>query len=672
MKQYALAGNPNTGKTTLFNALTGSYEYVGNWSGVTVEKKIGELTNKSGKLVDLPGIYSLSPISKDEGVATQFLMNESFDGIINIVDASQLLRNLHLTIQLIEMNRPILLSLNMLDVASARGIAINTEKMADKLGVPVIPVVARTGKGTDDVLQALTHFENKQRLNFQLDYGEMVEQSIERLSIFFFEHNLSPRWYVLQLLDENMVVWQQVENQLSKEELSSIKKEIHALKEALHVNSMSQYLYQVRHNYIKELLSEVVIKNEKFHKKPFSEKLDAIATHPIFGIPLFLLILFFMFKITFEWIGTPLSDRLDAFFSGPLTDWTIQGLTAIGANDFIQDVVTDGIIAGVGGVLVFVPQIFALFFFISFIEDSGYMARVAVVMDRFMEKIGLNGKALIPLIIGFGCNVPGVMATRAIEQPKERLLTILISPLMSCSARLAVYALFVSMFFTAKYQAIVILSLYVLGIVVAIIVAKLFSAFVFKNESSVFVVELPPYRMPHSKTLLRSTWDKGKGFVKKAGTFILAGSIIIWLLGYTGPGGIDVPVENSFMALIGGLFAPLFIPLGFGTWQAVASLIPGFLAKEVVVASMKIIYGLGEGAKDAAFQTVLMSHYTPLSAYSFMAFILLYVPCLATVAVIRRELGSRKWTFIAVTYAFVVAYVVSLIIYQGGRLIGLE
>lgn len=672
MNQYALVGNPNTGKTTLFNRLTGSYEYVGNWAGVTVEKKVGDLKNNRGKLIDLPGIYSLSPISVDEGVATQFLINDSFDGLINIVDASQIKRNLQLTIQLLEMNRPMLLSLNMLDVAKTRGIEIDVEKLSKKLGVPVIPVVARTGQGCDDVLQALTYFENHRSVHFKLNYGEIVEKYIEKLVSFIPKTEIDNRWYVLQLLEGNIVVLKKIKDVTTKEQFESIQTTIQYLKQDLQVDSLSSYLQKVRTHYIESILDEVMIKNKRFGQKTATEKLDSIVTHPILGIPIFLAILYLAFKVTFEWIGTPLSDWLEGFFSGPLTEWTIKGLTAIGANSFIQDVITDGIIAGVGGVLVFVPQIFALFFLISMIEDSGYMARVAVVMDRLMEMIGLNGKALIPLVIGFGCNVPGVMATRAIEQPKERLLTILISPLMSCSARLAVFALFVGMFFQREYQAIVLLSLYVLGVVVAIIVAKLFSSFVLKNDESVFILELPPYRLPHFKTLLLSTWDKGKGFVKKAGTFILAGSIIIWLLGYIGPAGVDVAVEDSFIAMIGKFLAPLFIPLGFGTWQAAATLIPGFLAKEVVVASMKIIYGMGEEVKDAAFQTVLMSQFTPLSAYSFMAFILLYVPCLATVAVILRETGSKKWTMVAIGYSFIVAYVVSFIIYQGGRLLGLE
>jgi len=334
----------------------------------------------------------------------------------------------------------------------------------------------------------------------------------------------------------------------------------------------------------------------------------------------------------------------------------------------LQELVLNGIVSGVGGVLVFVPQIFILFFFISVLEDSGYMARVAMVMDRLMEAIGLNGKAFIPMIIGFGCNVPGVMAARTIEQPRERLLTILLLPLMSCSARLPVYALFVGAFFKA-HQAAVVFSLYVLGIAVALLLAKLFSSTILKNEHSVFVIELPPYRMPQALTLWRSTWDKGKGFVRKAGTFIFGGSVAIWLLSYAGPKGLHVSMDDSFLAAIGGVLAPILAPLGFGTWQAGAALITGFLAKEVVVSTMNIIYH----TKDADTLQGLMAHYfTPLSAFSFMAFVLLYVPCLATVATIRKETGSTKWTFFAIGYALTIAYIISLLIYEGGKWLGLS
>jgi ferrous iron transport protein B len=397
-----------------------------------------------------------------------------------------------------------------------------------------------------------------------------------------------------------------------------------------------------------------------------TDRIDNIVTNKVLGLPIFLLFTYLIFKLTFDWAGTPLSDGLDAFITGPLAETLAGWLQAAGATGFIQALILDGIVAGVGGVIVFVPQIFILFFLISFIEDSGYMARVAMVMDKIMESIGLNGKAFIPLIIGFGCNVPGIMAARTIEQPKERLLTIILTPLMSCSARLTVYSLFVGAFFT-HHRALIVLSLYLLGIILALLLAKIFSATLLKQESTFFVVELPPYRMPELKTLLQSTWEKGKGFIRKAGTFIFGDSVVIWLLTYAGPGGMNVPMDKSFLALIGGFIAPVFHPVGFGNWQAGAALLTGFLAKEVVVSTMNIIYA----APDLhSLQGVMAGFFTPLSAYSFLAFILLYVPCLATVAAIRKETGSAKWTWFSVIYALVVAYIVSIIIYQGGRLLG--
>lgn len=373
-----------------------------------------------------------------------------------------------------------------------------------------------------------------------------------------------------------------------------------------------------------------------------------------------------MFKTTFDWIGGPLSDLLDGFIGGQFSDSTNSLLGAIGASEFTHALIVDGLIGGVGGVLVFVPQIFILFLMISFLEDSGYMARVCLLMDSTMERMGLNGKAFIPFIIGFGCNVPAIMAARSIEQPKDRLLTTLLMPLMSCSARLPVYLLFAAVFFPAQ-QATAVLSMYVLGVVFALILCKFFSKYLFKNETSIFIIELPPYRMPQFKTLSRSTWEKGKGFLRKAGTIILAGSVLIWLMSYAGPGGLNVDMDHSFLAKFGGFIAPLLHPLGFGTWQAGSTLVPGFLAKEVVVSTMNIIYH----APDAAgLEGQIASVFTPLSSISFMAFILLYIPCLATVGVIKKETASWKWTFFSMGYSLVLAYAVSLVIYQGGRLLG--
>ncbi|OCA85085.1 ferrous iron transport protein B [Bacillus wudalianchiensis] len=665
----ALLGNPNTGKTSLFNNLTGSYEYVGNWSGVTVEKKIGTLKNKAGQLIDLPGIYTLNPLSKDEGVVSNFFIHDSFDGIVNIVDASQLERNLNLTIQLLEFGKPLVIGLNMNDVAKNRGIYVDEQKLSTALHVPVTSIIARTGKGCSLLRDQLANLQTIEQQPLILHYGAALEKGIEALSKLMPKqaaNHFPHRWLALQFFESNQNVQDFLAAFISTETLKALYEETEqAVQKGHGVNSLSQWIYTVRRTYIDSIIEQAVDR-QSAHSTNWTDRIDAVVTNKVLGLPIFLLCMLLLFKLTFDWLGTPLSDALDSFFSGPLTNWLSWILTSIGASSFIQALVLNGIISGVGGVLVFMPQIFILFFFISLLEDSGYMARVALVMDKVMESVGLNGKAFIPMIIGFGCNVPGIMAARTIEQPKERLLTILLTPLMSCSARLPVYALFVGAFFV-QYQTIIVFSLYLLGIVMALLLAKLFSMTILKEEQSLFVIELPPYRLPQSKALFRSTWDKGKGFIRKAGTFIFGGSVIIWLLTYAGPHGLNVQMDDSFLALVGGFAAPLLAPLGFGTWQAGAALITGFLAKEVVVSSMNIIYHV---PNVDSLQGLMATQFTPLAAFTFMVFVLLYIPCLATVGTIRKETGSAKWTYFSIIYALVLAYVLSFVIYQGGKLLG--
>ncbi len=668
MSSIALVGNPNTGKTSLFNTLTSSYEYVGNWAGVTVEKKIGSLKNGAGKLIDLPGIYSLHPLSRDEGVAAQYLIEESPEALINIVDASQLERNLLLTIQLLEYGKPTVLGLNMTDVAKARGIHVDHEVLQARLGVTVLPLVARTGKGSAQVLSILEKSSAIPTVDFKLDYGEVVENAISSIekALKHIPDLPNHRWVALQLMEQNPVILQFLKNRIEVSQLLGIcdacQSELQIKKLAL---TLPQWIRSNRMDYIRSIC-QATLDTTAVKSHNFTERLDSLLTHRFLGLPLFLLFMYALFKTTFDWVGGPLSDIVDGLISGPISDGTNSLLQTLGASSFTHALIVDGIIGGVGGVLVFVPQIFILFLIISFLEDSGYMARVCLLMDSTMERMGLNGKAFIPFIIGFGCNVPAIMAARSIEQPKDRMLTTLLMPLMSCSARLPVYALFAVVFFPAQ-QALAVLSMYVMGIVFALILCKVFSKYLFKNESSVFIIELPPYRMPQIKTLSRSTWEKGKGFLRKAGTIILAGSAIIWLMSYAGPGGFNVEMDHSFLAKFGGLIAPLLEPLGFGTWQAGATLVPGFLAKEVVVSTMNIIYHTPD---TAGLEGQISQVFTPLSSISFMAFILLYIPCLATVGVIKKETDSWKWTFFSIGYSLVLAYVVSLIIFQGGRLLG--
>ncbi|MEH7109889.1 ferrous iron transport protein B [Bacillus sp. JJ1764] len=665
--EIALIGNPNTGKTSLFNNLTGSYEYVGNWSGVTVEKKVGVFKKNIGHLIDLPGVYTLNPLSKDEGVVTSFFLNDSVDRLLNILDASQLERNLHLTLQLLEFEKPVLIGLNMVDVANKRGIHIDVQKLATLLGVPVVPVVARNGKGCDklvDVISTKSIQPTKKNLVY---YGKEVEAAIAEVSREITgktEH--SHRFLAIQYFEGNEYVKHYLYGIANSEKLNAILLNLNeVLQKQYDSKTLSNFIYTKRKEAIEKIAADVAMKKDAVI--PLSEKIDVIVTNKYLGMPIFLLLMYFMFMLTFDWLGTPLSDALDAFLTGPVTNVFESVLSAVHASEFIHALVIEGLVAGVGGVLVFVPQIFILFFFISLLEDSGYMARVALVMDRIMESVGLNGKAFIPMMIGFGCNVPGIMAARTIETPRERLVTILLTPLMSCSARLPVYALFVGAFF-AGHKAAIVLSLYVLGIVVALILAKIFSSTLLKSETSLFVIELPPYRLPQFQSLWRSTWDKGKGFVRKAGTFIFAGSVFIWLLSYAGPDGLKVDMDHSYLAAIGGVLAPLLAPIGFGTWQAAASLITGFLAKESIISTMNIIYFV---PKDSTLQGLMSNYFTPLAAYSFMVFILLYIPCLATTATIYKETGSKKWTAFSIVYALLIAYVLSLIIYQGGKMFGL-
>ena len=660
-QSYCILGNPNVGKTSLFNALTGSYEYIGNWSGVTVEKKVGKLKDNVGDLVDLPGIYDLSPISKDETVVTDYLMSTSFTGMINIIDACQLKRNLNLTIQLMELNKPMIIGLNMIDVATQRGIIINYQALMRKLKVPVFPIVARKAKGTHSLLGELNYLEPHQRRAFKINYGTEIETAIQQICSIIKQDNMYPterlRFIAIQYLIDNVQIYQELDAMIL-EQLEPIKRKLSNATE----QSTRQRIEAVRNDYINQLLEDIVEYPEE-DKQFFTSKVDRLLLNRYLGIPIFLGIMWLIFQTTFTWIGTPLSDQLDAFISGPLSEWIKSVMNTLHITSFLQDLITDGIIAGVGSVLVFVPQIVVLFFFISLLEDSGYMARIAVLMDKTMESIGLSGKSFIPMIIGFGCNVPSIMAARSIENEKERLITILVAPFMSCSARLPVYALFVGAFFSA-HQSLVVLSLYILGIVVALLVSTLLNKLILKDNQSVFIVELPTYRVPSFKTLWRSTWEKAKGFVKKAGTFIFGGSVVIWTLTYIGPHGVNVPINQSFMHMIGQGFANLIAPLGFGSWQAGATLIPGFLAKEVIISSMAILYS----SSESGLTQVIQQQFTPLSAYAFMIFILLYVPCISTVATIRKETSSWKWTLLAVVYPIATAYILTFVLYQVSQL----
>ncbi|MBP2071299.1 ferrous iron transport protein B [Thermoanaerobacterium butyriciformans] len=588
----ALIGNPNVGKTTLFNLLTGSNQHVGNWPGVTVEKKEGFI-NDNIKIVDLPGIYAMDTYSNEEKISKSFLENGNVDLILNIVDASNLHRNLYLTMQLKEFNIPIVLILNMVDVAENKGIKIDYEKLSKLLDVMVVPIVASKGKGVDKLEELL-------------------------LNDIFSKAN-----------HDN-------DNQYHDE---------------LRFKSEAE-----TYKYIEGILSQCLTHTSE-NTVTITERLDKILINKFLAYPILVAIAYFIFQFTFSWVGQPLADLLDTF----VNDWFAPHVDILlsGTSSWFKSLIVDGIIGGVGSVIVFLPVVLALFLCISFLEDSGYMARVAFLMDKIIRKMGLSGKAFIPLIISFGCNVPGLMSTRTLESEKDRKMTALLLPFMSCNARLPIYLVMAGALFRG-HEALVVASLYALGVVVAFFVGILFKNTIFKKDDEPFIIELPEYKLPELKSLVLHTWEKGKGFLRKAGTIIFSVSIIVWLLSNFNFSGMT-EIDKSFIAGIGRFISPVFIPLGFASWQNSVSLLTGIMAKEVVVGTMGVIYG-GNLTK------ILPTVFTPISAISFLVFVLLYTPCISLIATMKKEYGGKMTAF-SVTYQLVLAWIVSFIVYNGGSLI---
>lgn len=583
MKNIALLGNPNVGKTTLFNSLTGSNQRVGNWAGVTVDKKEGFFGDFT--IVDLPGIYAMDTYSNEEKVSKEFLENEKVDLILNIIDASNIDRNLYLTMQLKQFKKPIVLAVNMVDVAEKKGINIDYKKLGELLNVVVVPIQASKEIGIDDIKSVLN----------TIDYNK-----IDTLNYSF-----------------------------------SSEKETY--------------------DYIENILSKCT-KKSNTSNKPIKEKLDNLMLNPWLAYPIFFLIMVLTFQVTFSWIGQPLSDLLDSLLNDSLVP-IIEGLLHT-TSPWFQSLIIDGIIGGVGGILVLLPIILSLFACITVLEDSGYMARVAFIMDKIMRKMGLSGKAFIPMIVGFGCSVPAIMTARTLESEKDRKLTALLIPLMSCNARLPVYSIFAAIFFP-KYIGLVVAALYFLGIVLAFILGIIFKHTIFKNEEEPLIIELPEYKLPSLKTLLNQLYEKSKNFIIKAGTLIFAMSIVLWFLSNFNFTGIT-DVNNSILSSIGGFIAPIFKPLGFGNWQASVSLLTGLIAKETVVSSMGVIFG-------GDLQTLLPLHFTALSALSFMVFVLLYTPCITVVGTMKKEFGT-KMTLFSVAYQLILAWVVSFLVFNIGSL----
>ncbi|WPC39448.1 ferrous iron transport protein B [Clostridium sp. JS66] len=582
----ALLGNPNVGKTSLFNILTGSNQYVGNWAGVTVEKKEGYLDN-SLKIVDLPGIYAMDTFSNEEKVSREFLLNGDADVIINIVDASNLDRNLYLTTQLKSFNKPIILVLNMVDVADSKGIKIDYSTLSKELNVTVIPIVASKGIGIDHLKKML------------LD-GHFLSQ--------FTDNDF-------QFQDE---------------------KETYA--------------------FINGILSKCFTMTSNNYVSP-TDKIDKIVLNKFLAYPIFFAILILIFKFTFSWVGQPLSDELDAILNSNLVPFLENVLSS--TSPWFKSLLVGGILGGVGSVVIFLPVIMALFLGISILEDSGYMARAAFIMDKLMRKMGLSGKAFIPLVMSFGCSVPGIMSARTLESEKDRKLTALLVPLMSCNARLPIYAVFASAFFPAK-QTGIIMSLYLLGIIISFIIGLLFKNTLFKKEEEPFIIELPEYKLPEFRNVILHTWDKGKGFLKKAGTIIFSMSILIWFLSNFNIYGMT-DINNSILSYIGKCISIIFKPLGFGDWQSSVSLLTGLMAKEAVIGTMGVIYG-------GDLKLSLLHHFTPISAYAFLVFVLLYTPCISAVGAMKKEYGKNMAIF-SVVYQFGLAWLVSFIVFRLGSLI---
>lgn len=675
----AFIGNPNCGKTTLFNAYTGAHLKVANWPGVTVEKKEGAMQfhNESYKLVDLPGIYSLTSYTMEEKVSRQYILDDEVDIVVDVADASSLERNLYLALQLIELGKPMVLALNMMDIVEERGMDIDFHRLPEMLGIPVVPVSARKKRGLEILMHAVAHHQGK-KINDRIEhhhakeilnrkhkhdhhkdcvmvYSDEIEDKIDIV-----EHALVEKYGQLENLR-----WLAIKHLVQDEEI--IEKYPLDLPNVLDRNYEKDIIKQ-KYDFIEEIIQEVVVNKDKEAQE--TDRIDAVLTDNIWGIPIFLGIMAFIFFLTFT-IGDMLKDYLVEGIDFASNNLAII-LNNLNVNEVISSLLIDGAIAGIGGILAFLPNIFILFLALAVLEDSGYMSRVAYVMDSVMGKIGLSGRAFIPLLLGFGCSVPAIMASRALEDPRDRLRTILVTPFMSCSARLPIYILFSGMFFP-DYAMFVAFSMYILGIVVAIVVAKILYRVDKKNhKQNVLLIELPEYKSPNVMSIFLYAWEKVKSYLAKAGTTIFVASIIIWfVLNFNFSGMVDI--KDSFGASIGMFLAPFLIPAGLGLWQIAVALISGIAAKEVVVASLSVLYGIlninsTDGMQNLVIQLANDGFYS-LNAYVLMVFCLLYTPCIASIVTIKKETNSLKWTSFAIVFQMAVAYIISVTIYQVGCLI---
>ncbi len=660
---FALVGNQNSGKTTLFNQLTGSNQHVGNFPGVTVDQKVGQMRSKKDC-----SVVDLRPYTNEEIVTRDFILNEKPDGIINIVDATNIERNLYLTLQLLEMHIPMVLALNMMDEVRNNGGSIDFEGMSKELGIPVIPISAAKDEGIEDLIKCIVHTAKKRQYPVVTDFCEQgpVHRCIHAVSHQVEDHaqaiGMSPRFAAAKIVEQDTDVIEKLS--LSANELEMMEHSIEEM-ETDHKMDRNAAMADMRYTFIEKVCSKTVIRCQESRERMRSVRIDNILTNKYLAIPMFLVIMLLIFYLTFGLIGTWLSDWL-AVGIDALTQAVDQGLASYGINPVVHSLVIDGVFAGVGSVLSFLPIIVVLFFFLSILEDSGYMARVAFVMDKLLRKIGLSGRSFVPMLIGFGCSVPAVMASRTLASERDRKMTIMLVPFISCSAKIPIYAVFTAAFFP-KYQAFVMMALYVGGIVVGILMALLFKHTAFRGNPMPFVMELPNYRLPSMKSVLLLMWDKAKDFLQRAFTIIFVATIIIWFL-QTFDTRFNVVTDgtDSLLALIGKWIAPVFAPLGFGDWRVSTSLITGFTAKEAVVSTMSVL----TGTATANLSQTLSQIFTPLTSVSFLVFTLLYTPCVAAVASIRREIGSRLQTVGIVVMQCVVAWLAAFAVYHIGMLFG--
>ena len=625
----ALTGNPNTGKSTIFNELTGARQKIGNWPGVTVDKKVGVVEYKDRKfsVVDLPGTYSINARSQEEKVVSTYFAENKPDIVVNIIDASNIARNLFLTVQLMEQNIPLIINLNMMDEAKRHGIKIDEQKLEKMFGMPVTNTVGRSNKS---VRMLLDVFSNTRMANYQP--SEIFKQHIDRINAIK-NSGQSP-----EKIDEEIIT--------------------------------------ARYDFIDKVMAEAVTVSAA--DKTLTDKLDSYLANGVFSLLIMVAAFYLMFQIAFEWIGQPLADMLGEWFEETLAPAAAESMAAAGVADWMQALVSDGIIVGVGAVLSFVPLIFTLFLCLSFLDGTGYMARVAFVMDPIMRRAGLTGKSIMPLIMGYGCGVPAIMGARALDTHKDRMISILITPFLTCSAKVPIIALFAVMFFPDNAGDVV-FAMYILGLAVAILMAKILGHTVFNENQSTFLLELPPYRLPDIKTVLLETWDKGKGYIIKAGTIIFAMTVVIWFLSNFNGEGMTEETDQSYLASIGGAAAVLFAPQGFDTWEAGAAVVTGLAAKEAVVSTIGVLYGAEEDAVDTddadgtaevLMNTSMATAFTPLAALAFMVFTQLYSPCVTALGTIKKESQSWKWMGFAFIYTCAVAWIASMLVYQVGRLLG--